>query len=177
MFSGAISQVVKLFNSGSPKFLSDASLLSSSVWREKFMFERPLHAREWPIYLCTASSPLCTLQSTEILSLYFRLQLVVLSTWDTFDLRYFRFEVLSTALRNDSKSCLASHYQAASIGFYTSNIITWFRFSLLDLFVEPVAHLYCFWTRCIFPIILETRLRTTGLNSYCVRFANMNLSK
>ena len=39
----------KLFNSGSPKFLSDASLLSSSVWREKFMFERPLHAREWPM--------------------------------------------------------------------------------------------------------------------------------
>ena len=167
MFSGAISQVVKLFNSGSPKFLSDASLLSSSVWREKFMFERPLHAREWPIYLCTASSPLCTLQSTEILSWYFRLQLVVLSTWDTFDLRYFRFEVLSTALRNDSKSCLASHYQAASIGFYTSIFITWLRFPfwiyLLSLWQW---HLYCFWTRCIFPIFLETRLRTTGLNSY-----------
>ena len=165
MFSGAISQVVKLFNSGSPKFLSDASLLSSSVWREKFMFERPLHAREWPIYLCTASSPLCTLQSTEILSWWY-FWLAILSTWGTFDLRYFRLEVLSTALRNNSKSCLASHYQAASICFYTSIFITWFRFSLLDLFVEPVAHLYCFWTRCIFPIILETRLRTTGLNSY-----------
>ena len=42
----------QLFNFGSLKYKSDASQPSSSVWREKFMFERPLHAREWPKLHC-----------------------------------------------------------------------------------------------------------------------------